>query len=75
MFQSTAGLRLTLYLGAIDAAALPQSQAAQETAFRYSGEGPVPSFYWVDQGFGYALSGAVSRDELMKLAQRVYQQL
>jgi anti-sigma factor RsiW len=35
----------------------------------------VPSFYWVDQGFGYALSGAVSREELMKLAQLVYQQL
>lgn len=84
MFQNAAGLRLTLYLGAIDAA-LPASsakaaspapsQAAQETAFRYSGDGPVPSFYWVDQGFGYALSGAVSRDELMKLAQLVYQQL
>jgi anti-sigma factor RsiW len=75
MFQNAAGLRLTLYLGAIDAASQPQSQATQETAFRYSGDGPVPSFYWVDQGFGYALSGAVSRDELMKLAQRVYQQL
>jgi anti-sigma factor RsiW len=46
-----------------------------ETAFRYSGDGPVPSFYWVDQGFGYALSGAVSREELMTLAQLVYQQL
>jgi anti-sigma factor RsiW len=83
MFQNPAGLRLTLYLGAIDAALpafagkspQPPSQARQETAFRYSGDGPVPSFYWVDQGFGYALSGAVSRDELMKLAQLVYQQL
>ena len=83
MFQNAAGLRLTLYLGAVDAALpasagkapQPPSQAAQETAFRYSGDGPVPSFYWVDQGFGYALSGAVSRDDLMKLAQLVYQQL
>ena len=83
MFQNAAGLRLTLYLGAVEAALpassaktpQPPSQAAQETAFRYSGDGPVPSFYWVDQGFGYALSGAVSRDELMKLAQLVYQQL
>jgi anti-sigma factor RsiW len=81
MFQNTAGLRLTLYLGAVDpgspAASVPKppSDAARETAFRYSGDGPVPSFYWVDQGFGYALSGAVSRDELMKLAQLVYQQL
>jgi anti-sigma factor RsiW len=53
----------------------PQQPGNMETAFRYSGDGPVPSFYWVDQGFGYALSGAVSREELMKLAQLVYQQL
>ena len=82
MFQNAAGLRLTLYLGAVDAAysasatgSRPPAATSQETAFRYSGDGPVPSFYWVDQGFGYALSGAVSRDELMKLAQLVYQQL
>jgi len=81
MFQNAAGLRLTLYLGAVDSASPgtsapePSSQASHETAFRYSGDGPVPSFYWVDQGFGYALSGAISRDELMKLARLVYQQL
>lgn len=80
MFQNAAGLRLTLYLGAVDTAspakaAASRPQTAQETAFRYSGDGPVPSFYWVDQGFGYALSGAVSREDLMKLAQAVYQQL
>jgi anti-sigma factor RsiW len=86
MFQNAAGLRLTLYLGALDAtratasvtsasAAVPQASPNPETAFRYSGDGPVPSFYWVDQGFGYALSGAVSREELMTLAQLVYQQL
>jgi len=89
MFQNAAGLRLTLYLGALDATPAAASGASvsavapkasqqpsnMETAFRYSGDGPVPSFYWVDQGFGYALSGAVSREELMKLAQLVYQQL
>lgn len=80
MFQNGAGLRLTLYLGAVDAAspakaAASRPQTPQETAFRYSSDGPVPSFYWVDQGFGYALSGAVSREDLMKLAQAVYQQL
>ncbi|MBW8722102.1 MAG: anti-sigma factor [Polaromonas sp.] len=93
MFQNAAGLRVTLYLGALDAAAAASTGASGnsagaaptntavpqpgnlETAFRYSGDGPVPSFYWVDQGFGYALSGAVSREELMKLAQLVYQQL
>ncbi len=85
MFQNQAGLRLTLYLGSVDgnpakpgaATATPPAEKpnSQETAFRYSADGPVPSFYWVEQGFGYALSGPVSKDELMKLAQLVYQQL
>ncbi|MDO9404236.1 MAG: anti-sigma factor [Polaromonas sp.] len=97
MFQNPAGLRLTLYLGSVDARpstattaatasapqnqparpsqALPEKASSAETAFRYSADGPVPAFYWVDQGFGYALSGAVPRDELMKLAELVYQQL
>lgn len=84
MFQNPAGGRLTLYLGSVEsnpansvkpAAAPGVRPDSQETAFRYSADGPVPSFYWVDQGFGYALSGPVSKEELMKLAQLVYQQL
>lgn len=84
MFQNPAGQRLTLYLGSVEsnsakagpvAAGATPKPDTKETAFRYSTDGPVPSFYWVEQGFGYALSGPVSRDELMKLAQLVYQQL
>jgi anti-sigma factor RsiW len=74
MFQNPAGQRLTLYLGAVDATTGSQA-GRRETAFRYSAEGPVPSFYWVDQGFGYALSAAIPREELMKLAELVYRQL
>lgn len=74
MFQNTGGGRITLYLGAVDKPAGTPA-GSRETAFRYSAEGPVPSFYWIDQGFGYALSGAVSRDELMRLADLVYRQL
>jgi anti-sigma factor RsiW len=82
MFQNQAGLRVTLYLGALDLPATGKASsssnsntASQETAFSYSTAGPVPSFYWVDRGFGYALSGPLSRQELMQLAQLVYQQL
>jgi anti-sigma factor RsiW len=81
MFENTAGVRVTLYLGAVDARAAtganpkPASPPSQDTAFRYSSEGPVPGFYWVDQGFGYAMSGPVSREELMRLAELVYLQL
>jgi anti-sigma factor RsiW len=73
MFQNTAGERLTLYLGAVQGDA--GGVNTQESAFRFANEGPISSFYWVDQGFGYALTGPVPRDRLMQLAQAVYQQL
>lgn len=73
MFQNSAGVRLTLYLGAVDKAAGPT--VADETAFRFAQEGAVPSFYWVDQGFGYALAGQIARQDLMQLAEAVYRQL
>lgn len=74
MYQGHDGQRLTLYVGALQ----PQSAAApssDETAFRFTEEGPVPGFYWVNQGFGYALSGALPQDQLARLARLVYQQL
>jgi anti-sigma factor RsiW len=73
MFQNTVGERLTLYLGAVQGDGAGVN--AQESAFRFANEGPISSFYWVDQGFGYALTGPVPRDRLMQLAQAVYQQL
>lgn len=73
MFQNAGGERITLYLGAVQAK--NKGTESQETAFRYSPEGPVPGFYWVDQGFGYALSGTLTREGLLRLAQAVYQQL
>lgn len=73
MFQNAAGERITLYLGALNANAKAAGQG--ETAFRFSADGPVPGFYWVDHGFGYALAGTLPRDGLMKLAEAVYQQL
>jgi anti-sigma factor RsiW len=74
MFQNAAGNRITLYLGTVNAAP-PGSGAPQETAFRFSADGAAPSFYWVDQGFGYALSGQVSKETLLQLAQATYRQL
>ena len=80
MFQNTAGQRITLYLGALKdrAAGIPSqlgSPDRRETAFSFSTDGPVPGFYWVDQGFGYALAGSLPREKLMALAQSIYQQL
>lgn len=73
MFQNATGTRITLYLGAVDKGA--SGADARETGFRFAAGAPVPSFYWIDQGFGYALAGPVSRDDLMKLAEAVYRQL
>jgi anti-sigma factor RsiW len=76
MFQNTQGQRVTLYLGALGQAtgqsAAPDTQATQ---FRFEPDGQVPSFYWAEQGFGYALSGQVDKATLMALSKLVYAQI
>lgn len=73
MFQSASGERVTLYVGAMENAA--GTAAGPETGFRFTGAGPVPGFYWIDQGFGYAIAGHLSRDQLFQVAQAVHGQL
>ena len=73
MFEDRAGQRVTLYLGELKMPA--ESTQAGESAFRFSSDGPVPSFYWVDRGFGYDLAGKLPRDALLRLATLVYRQL
>ncbi|WP_086928749.1 anti-sigma factor family protein [Acidovorax carolinensis] len=88
MYQNSAGERVTLYLGALvptaatklppsAGSAVPATNTPQssDTAFRFTQEGPVPGFYWTEQGFGYALIGQLSRPALQALATAVYQQL
>lgn len=70
MYQAAGGDRITLYVGALRDAA-----ASGETAFSFTGEGPAASFYWVDQGFGYALAGKLPRQRLLVLAKAVHGQL
>jgi anti-sigma factor RsiW len=72
MYQNGAGQRITLYLGAVKSSA---GGDVRETAFRFLDDGPVPAFYWVDQGFGYAISGKLPRESLQELARVVYGQL
>lgn len=70
MYQNAAGERVTLYVGALRQGAA----GSKETSFRFT-TGPVPGFYWVDQGFGYALAGQLTREALRDLAHAVYAQL
>jgi anti-sigma factor RsiW len=67
MYQDARGHRLTLYVA--------RSSANRDTAFRFSQEGRVGVFYWIDQSLGYALSAELPREELAKLASTVHAQL
>ncbi len=67
MYGSASGQRLTLYV--------TREIAGQDTAFRFAKDGPVNVFYWVEDGFGYAISAGTNRDELLKVSQEVYRQL
>jgi anti-sigma factor RsiW len=69
MYQTSNGRRLTLYVRT-------EASSNRETAFRYSLEGTVGVFYWIDRNVGYALSSAdLNRDELLGVANTVYKQL
>lgn len=58
-----------------DSASRPRSTREGGAEFRYIEEGAVTSFYWVDEGMAYALSGKLSRSALLHLAQQVHAQL
>jgi anti-sigma factor RsiW len=72
MYQNGPGQRITLYVGAVKSGG---GGDVHETAFRFLDDGPAPAFYWVDQGFGYAISGNLPRPALQELARVVYGQL
>jgi len=69
MYQSKPGTRVTLYVRT-------GVQNQEETAFRYSHEGKVRVFYWIDRTFGYAVSSAdIGKDALLQIANTAYAQL
>jgi anti-sigma factor RsiW len=68
MYQEQSGRRLTLYVKTD-----PSSE--RETAFRFSQQGKVAVFYWLDRHLSYALSGEMRKDELLHIANVIYQRL
>jgi len=68
MYQDSQGQRLTLYVRV-------NREHYKETAFRFAQEGGIRVFYWVDRGLGYALSGEVGKEDLLRIATAVYQHL
>lgn len=67
MYESTDKTRLTLYVQ-------PQAPQAADASFRYARENGIDVFYWVEDRYGYALSGNIGRDDMLGLATLVYRQ-
>jgi anti-sigma factor RsiW len=65
MYEDTKGRRVTVYLRLGD---------GKDTAFKFYGSDAASAFYWVDGPFAYALSGDISRSELMDIAHVVYRE-
>jgi anti-sigma factor RsiW len=67
MFENAGGQRLTLFVR--------RDAVGGDTAFRFAEDGRVGTFYWLDRGFGYALSGELPRESMLSVATAVYRQL
>lgn len=67
MYENGQGQRLTLYVRS--------GEGGSDTSFRFAGEGNAVAFYWIDGGFGYALTGEAGREALLPVARVVYEQL
>jgi anti-sigma factor RsiW len=59
MYENGSGARLTLYV---------TGTARDETAFRLLRDGSRRTFYWINDGMGYALSGQIAEGKLRSIA-------
>ncbi|MBN2855358.1 MAG: anti-sigma factor [Halothiobacillaceae bacterium] len=68
MYHDAAGKRVTLYI-------THETKDSKTTAFQFVQEGPIGVFFWIDRGFGYAISAGADQQELRRIAVSVYDQL
>jgi anti-sigma factor RsiW len=66
MYEDATGKRLTIMVG--------QSEENAVTSFRFAANGPVETFYWIDDKLSYAVTGEIPRDMLRRVADTCYQQ-
>lgn len=66
MYEDSAKRRITVYVRAYQ---------GQDIAFRFLDNQGIATFYWIESPFAYALSGAIPRGELLKVANLVYDSL
>ncbi len=67
MYEDAQGERMTLYVST-------GPRGSRETAFSYAEENGTAVFYWIEGPFGYALSGRMEKDRLLRVARAVYAQ-
>jgi anti-sigma factor RsiW len=70
MYENAQGQRVTLYVAVFE-----PGQAPDSTSFRSARVGDEEAFYWIEDRFGYALSGNVNGPDMKALAREVYGQL
>ncbi len=70
MYENPSGQRITLYVTVFSEADRPS-----ETSFRSMRRDGIETFYWIEERFGYALTGDLGKDEVLGLAREVYRQL
>lgn len=69
MYENGSGQRITLYIRS------PNTNQPQ-TAFRFAVEANgVGVFYWIDHNLAYAVSANLPKEELLRLAREIYDQL
>jgi anti-sigma factor RsiW len=67
MYQDHTGNRVSLYI--------ISDASTRETGFRLLEEGGTRSLYWLDDGYGCAVTGTLPQDALMTIANSAYRQL
>lgn len=68
MYQNVTAHRVTLYIRRIVG-------IHADPTFKYARDGNVRIFYWIDGPLGYALSGELSKQSLLSLAESIHHQL
>lgn len=66
MYEDITGERLTLVIG--------QNKDNEDTSFSFAQKDGIQTFYWIDQEFGYAISGKMSRVQMEAIANEIYEQ-
>jgi len=66
MYENSNHQRLTIYV---------QAEQGSETAFRFWQAGDASTFAWIDQGFGFAVTARIGREQLLPIAEAIYHAL